>query len=24
LVGLTGKTVKSMARRMEREWYAIS
>jgi hypothetical protein len=24
LVGLTGKTVKSMAKRMEREWYAIS
>ena len=23
LVGLTGKTVKSMAKRMEREWYAI-
>ena len=24
LVGLTGKTVKSMAKRQEREWYAIS
>jgi hypothetical protein len=24
LVGLTGKTVKSMAKRNEREWYAIS
>jgi len=24
LVGLTGKTVKSMAKRSEREWYAIS
>jgi len=24
LVGLTGKTVKSMAKRAEREWYAIS
>ncbi len=23
LVGLTGKTVKSMAKRQEREWYAI-
>lgn len=24
LVGLTGRTVKSMAKRAEREWYAIS
>lgn len=24
LVGLTGKTVKSIAKRAEREWYAIS
>ena len=24
IVGLTGKTVKSMAKRQEREWYAIS
>ena len=24
LVGLTGKTVKSIAKRSEREWYAIS
>ena len=24
LVGLTGKTVKSIAKRQEREWYAIS